>query len=154
MRVKSRSHRGRQCGGMRVVWLQEPRLQCGDRRQDSRRTTTGKTTGAQQQNRQRKYVRSSPARALDLYRIPNHCAQQEQGTQRNKAHNQNSGSKMMYIDVPRSRMMIPIWLQNSATTEALLEGAQALVQLILPHTSPHRNCVVPDASRTIAGPGR
>ena len=96
MRVKSPSHRNRQCGGIRVVWLREPRLQGEDRRQDSRRTTTGKTTGAQQQNRQRKYVRSSPARALDLYRIPNHCAQQEQGTQRHKAHNQNSGSKMMY----------------------------------------------------------
>jgi hypothetical protein len=29
-------------------------------------------------------------------------------------------------------MKISIWLQNSATTKALLEGAQALVQLILP----------------------
>ena len=61
--------------------------------------------GAQQARQQahnnqtdnRKYVRSSPARALDLYRIPNHCTQQEQGTQRNKAHNQNSGSKVMYL---------------------------------------------------------
>jgi hypothetical protein len=88
------------CGGMRVVWLQEPRLQCGDRKQDSGRTTKGRTTGTQQPNRQRKYVRSSPARALDLYRIPNHCAQQEQGTQQDKAHNQKlrqQGDLLMFL---------------------------------------------------------
>ena len=57
--------------------------QAHNNKQDNKRTTS-----TQQPNRQRKYVRSSPARALDLYRIPNHCAQQEQGTQQTKAHNQ------------------------------------------------------------------
>jgi hypothetical protein len=38
-------------------------------------------------------------------------------------------------------MMISIWLQNSATTKPLLEGAQASVQLILPQYLKSRETV-------------